>query len=1258
MPTNFATFVAKLLYMKKVIKKWFKILVYKVRSLISQLTAFLIKKLSEFELVLSRYTLNANPNGYEDLTPTNNGDEDRKYSAALEWALETKNIKNIALTGAYGSGKSSIIRTFEKEHRGYHYLNISLASFTDNAIKQNDPELENDSNNAYKNIDRLIELSILQQMFYHVRHKKIPDSRFKRIKSIGKKGLLFKSLSLIIWILSLILFFKPKFIQDTAIWQQLDLSSPIAMYISLSIIIIGIGMIISKSIRIANNSKLNKLNVQSGEIEISKDIDSSILNKHLDEILYFFEVTDYDVVIIEDLDRFNNAEIFTKLRELNILINSSQQINRRVVFLYAIKDDMFHDKNRTKFFDFIIPVIPVINTSNSGDMLHRMLKQDDSQDKNKLSADLIDDVSMYIDDMRLLKNICNEYTVYKCKLSPKLNLDYLLAMIIYKNLYPSDFVDLHNGKGKVCDIFASKTALIKGKIDGIDKEIQRCRHRIEQIENLWIKDIQELRAIYIEAIRLKIPNAISLDINNSQCQFSELRKDDFFGLLSQSEEKIKYYYTHYYNYNSSRTEMSESSCSFNDIENSIDSEMTYGEREELIIDRDNGKIESLKKRIEELKKEKNDIKYWTLHQIAENIDITSSFEKIKDDKLIIYLIRNGYINENYHDYISYFHEGLMTRDDKEFLFSIRNLEFLPFDFKLTKIENLIKKIRPKEFESKEVLNYSLIDHMLPRKHEYDDQWGSILKQLCNKSKTSISFIDGFFDSGLHIDLLITDICKAWTTFWDFIVLDSGYSDEKKDKYLKLIVECLDINAIKKQNANRNITAYLQRKKNFAIVFDNEPKIKELLKNLNVKFENLEIPEMTNQLLDFIYENNLYKINKEMIALFIGMKSSSENKGNLNNANYTTIKTSGCTQLINYTEANLNEYISNVCLSIPENTDESEELVVGLLCKEEDTVTLVNRKKIVEKQDCVISNLSSIDEMEHDLIELVVQKSKMKATWDNVICYYNLKEDIIDDSLVGFLNVERNYTELKKVKLNKENKMQVKISYALIINESISDNCFENLLLCCPYVYSELDFENLSDKKVDLMMKNGYFQLSADRFAYLKEHFQGKHISLLKRYSQKFIETLSEYPLDKIDILSLLDSTEFNLQQKILIIQSIENDLVIEDRDLSNAICNILATHPYIELNFDLLKSLIQYGNSMDNRLKLFILQSHQLSSEQMTELLKVLGEPYSDIAINGRRPSLPKNQLNFDLVNKLQEKDYISSFKEKEDKIKVNTKQS
>ena len=105
--------------------------------------------------------------------------------------------------------------------------------------------------------------------------------------------------------------------------------------------------------------------MKDGEIEVIEN--NSIFNKHLDEILYFFQVTDYNVVIIEDLDRFGTPNIFLKLRELNQLINESKIVDRHITFIYAIKDDIFKDEERTKFFDFIITVIPVINPSNSKD---------------------------------------------------------------------------------------------------------------------------------------------------------------------------------------------------------------------------------------------------------------------------------------------------------------------------------------------------------------------------------------------------------------------------------------------------------------------------------------------------------------------------------------------------------------------------------------------------------------------------------------------------------------------------------------------------------------------------------------------------------------------------------------------------------------------------------------------------------------------------------------------------------------------------
>ena len=61
--------------------------------------------------------------------------------------------------------------------------------------------------------------------------------------------------------------------------------------VSIVYLLLFLYLAISKIVPTVCNSRLNKLNLKDGEIEIVKN--TSIFNKHLDEILYFFEQTAY-----------------------------------------------------------------------------------------------------------------------------------------------------------------------------------------------------------------------------------------------------------------------------------------------------------------------------------------------------------------------------------------------------------------------------------------------------------------------------------------------------------------------------------------------------------------------------------------------------------------------------------------------------------------------------------------------------------------------------------------------------------------------------------------------------------------------------------------------------------------------------------------------------------------------------------------------------------------------------------------------------
>ena len=139
---------------------------------------------------------------YLSLTPIANADEDNAYSDMLKFALSQDKISNIAVTGPYGSGKSSVLLTFQIQNPDWKYLNISLATFKDHL------EVEGASN---KEIEiEAIEKSILQQLFYSVDQKTLPRSRLKRIVTVKPRELLANTLFIMLWAFLTIFVFFPK----------------------------------------------------------------------------------------------------------------------------------------------------------------------------------------------------------------------------------------------------------------------------------------------------------------------------------------------------------------------------------------------------------------------------------------------------------------------------------------------------------------------------------------------------------------------------------------------------------------------------------------------------------------------------------------------------------------------------------------------------------------------------------------------------------------------------------------------------------------------------------------------------------------------------------------------------------------------------------------------------------------------------------------------------------------------------------------
>ena len=325
----------------------FKQIINKISNRIKNILSFFDKN----ALILVESPLTTR---YRDLAPVDSSDMNAEYFTALDWAFNNEKVKNIAIAGPYGSGKSSVISSYIKMHPELRYINISLADF----LTYDDEGKE--VLGKYTESD--LEVGILKQLFYRVSHKRIPQSRYRKLHVVSKirifGGLLL--LGILSGLVSAFVFSDIETFVDNCISKAADNfrcsegTAYLLLLLTTLLLVFCVTQIIWFFITKVHVKEINIADATTATTE--KTQDESIFNKNIDEIVYFFEATGYNVVFIEDLDRFNSIDIFIKLRELNTILNGYEEIKSRIVFVYAVRDNMFTQEDRTKFFEFILPI--------------------------------------------------------------------------------------------------------------------------------------------------------------------------------------------------------------------------------------------------------------------------------------------------------------------------------------------------------------------------------------------------------------------------------------------------------------------------------------------------------------------------------------------------------------------------------------------------------------------------------------------------------------------------------------------------------------------------------------------------------------------------------------------------------------------------------------------------------------------------------------------------------------------------------------
>ena len=1120
---------------------------------------------------------------YESMAPKQLKDSKiEPYKTSFVEAIEDPSVKNIAITGKYGAGKSTILRSIvssiesreinwcQKEKKKVLWL--SLACFSNNdEVKNDDP------------LWRSIEKSLVQQMLYIPANKDLPKSRYYKIEPASKIQNIINCIVGVIWTISFILLIGLGGINKKA-FDILNVSGNVKhwiLMIEIFLFLLSMMYVLWNLFRYASDKfQISKLSVGKSEFEINKN--RSEFNKYFDEILYFFLQKKYSIVIFEDIDRFDDINVFEHLRELNNLLNNNeklQEIYRKkenlypIKFVYAVRDDIFssisNDENgneskntsniaelNTKFFDWIIPIIPFMSISNSAQyLLHRFHDSNNKQFKSFLR-----EISIYCEDVRTWVSTINEFKLYQDLLGKMedYNPQQLFSILFFKNEYPLEFGEFVKAKGSLYQILYTNIYYDK-LINSLEKDLEVAKDEYSQIKNMdeqWVVSYFKSNLFnegYNSNYYIKNKNGKGLALN-------DITFDKLQGLYNKSivdKKDITVSTNIFSSYN-------DETIPFDDFfKKSAQLDPT------LVFSTNNSKHytfdENLKNSVIKIGQIKNSITNIERKSIIELMK--SDSDNIIDEILeydencknyLRFALSEGYIDETANFYLVTIDSSLISEKDLLLIRKLRSGAPIKFDTEIDDIEKFISNLNNNDLNKPGIKLASIIHFGM-----YSDSpsrkvkkvYLKAIESICNRNNTdydeNINYLLGHYISdtsadnpNIKIDLDLPQAKKKMLKdFSEQQEFNWHINDEHIKSYLyEFLLEYLDIDDLEKicSSISDFIKYINEGKLNVSEKYeDNRNNVEKILLKKEILIVAIKCNDfkINSGYVKYIVEKNKIKINRETMPKIISVYTNNETK----ELSYNLVIKINNNNLQQFVDKNINAFVDTE-LEYSDNNQLAESKKSLILLLNNDDLKDDLKEKLIGKYK---NDDLDFEKVPKQFVNLIFNENKYSFSWTNLEFIEN--EDSFDENeLTKFVSSSKDFEKMEALPSDKQFiRKAVNICSIKITNENeriiklVNDYDGYNQDTDTLNKMIKLNLVRLSDELIEspalAITENGFIYLSVNKIT-----GEGMELSDTE---QKLINKLKLR-----DCLKVLETSDISYKLKYSVLNRISNEYL---NDLGN-----------------------------------------------------------------------------------------------------------
>lgn len=618
--------------------------------------------------------------------------------------------------------------------------------------------------------------------------------------------------------------------------------------------------------------------------------------------------------------------------------------------------------------------------------------------------------------------------------------------------------------------------------------------------------------------------------------------------------------------------------------------------------------------------------------------------------LFEFLVKGGHIDETYPIYTSLFHEGRLTRDDYNFICgAMHGIEADP-EARVNKPEEICDTFEPKDFESPHFWNIAITDFLVMNSG-YRRYLEAEMKYLSSHIEDAERFLLAYLSSAKQRDKFL----RAW-----------GEQDEKMAS--KIIAnEAIGVLFIQRLlhaysgshtpkllrlNQNGVLSDFLSKhgEKVFAPDYES-PDDLQTLEKLGVRFVDLERLRHANAVAEYACKHTLYQINDINIVFHLKhlLDARLNDESQIVTGNYTKIIHSNDEPLQEYISKNINTYVQNVLLKLPDNTKEAAHAIRSLLNHEELKTAL--KEELISKQECVFD---SFEDIPKEFWDVLIEQGKITPSIENFLAQFSARED--DETIVDLLNSHPAWVTAVvsgyRAEVFAEGK-QLEFDRWILNCVALQTMLYKQLVNAIETRFKTFP-SSLSETKSLILANAGRVGLNEESFPQT-EALPEVRAALIATNRNSYFAGVSNYPIDDDDRAALLES-QLSAQDKLRIVEGAEFDPVAPNAEMNAGIARLLLESSVGpgEIEPSLMAQAIAETKDAEEALSLLLQCQGKLNANQFIWAMNHMPSPYNRLVRSRARPRIQNTKPNERLVEILKAKRLISKYETKTAEIIIS----